>query len=355
MKFYIASLLVIVTSVACKEPPKGYFPSLCEKGAEFCPADLGDKYQNPDYVMLVKDISPPGVDRPWNPGIVRDGEGYLMTFRTDHFSANPGSLFQSHMGVARLDANFDFVPGSLSVITEGSRSRQDARIFRFGKKLHVIYSDLPPFEHLRAVFIAELSGSDGNWSLVNDGPFVKHPTRVDKNWSPFVYVDESNRQRFLLSYSASPHRVLEVFDARSQNFGDFSKCDTKLPWKWGGVRGGTPAVRIGDEYVSFFHSFFFDEVYKSRWYVFGAYTFEAKPPFCMKRISAEPIYFKEMFSAKHLQPSYVPGFTAFPVGLERTEYKGRNALVVSHCDSDATSRIAIFDEEKFLQTLIPVK
>jgi hypothetical protein len=293
---------------------------------------------------------------PWNSCIIADGNGgYLLSFRADHFSANPGSMFQSRLGLAKLDANFNFVPGSVQLLEEGSRSRQDARLFRYNGALRVIYNDLPPFEHFRTMFMASLEENNGQWVLVDDGPLQPHPTRVEKNWSPFVYVDDLMQEHLLMSYSTSPHRVLKVFEADPYHFGDFAKCEGKLPWKWGGVRGGTPALRVGDEYISFFHSMFFDSVYKTRWYVFGAYTFDAKPPFCMKRISPEPIYFKEMFSALHIQPSYVPGRAVFPVGLELALYQERNVFIVSHGDSDAASKIAIFDKEKFLETLIPIK
>lgn len=54
------------------------------------------------------------------------------------------------------------------------------------------------------------------------------------------------------------------------------------------IGGGTPPIRIGNEYFSFFHSSVLMENKKRRYHM-GAYSFEAKPPFRVTRITSNPI------------------------------------------------------------------
>lgn len=354
MKSYLAIFLVVIICVACNEPPAGYFPPLCEKDAKLCPSNKDVSFVNPSYILAVKDISPKEANHPYNPSLVSDGAGgFIASFRDDHFSLDM-SPFKSRTGVVLLDSELNIVPESITML-DGSKSRQDARLIRGRDGVYMVYNDLPPFEHFRTLFLAKLSFKNGRAVLENDGPLESHPIRTEKNWSPFFYADEGNKEHLMFSYAASPHRVWQVYDSVRHHIGEASTCKKALPWKWGSVRGGTPAILVGDEYISFFHSMFYDKVYNTRWYIFGAYTFDAKAPFCMKRISAEPIYFKEMYSAKSEQPSSVPGFAVFPAGLEKGLYKGQDALFVSYGDSDSASKVLVLDQAQFLETLVAIQ
>lgn len=353
MKSYLAIFIVVVICIACNEPPAGYFPPLCEKDAKLCPSNKDVHFENPSYILTVKDIAPLEVSKPNNPSIAADKNGgFYVAFRTDHYALD-SSVFQSHTGVVRLDSNLNVVPKSLTMLL-GSKSRQDARLLTHNDGVYVVYNDLPPFETFRTLFLASLSFENGKPEFTRDAPLQAKTFRTEKNWVPFIYTDASLQEHLMLSYSANPHKVLKVFDSHAPMLSPFSSCKKQLPWKWGGVRGGTPAKLIGDEYVSFFHSFFFDRVYNARWYVFGAYTFDAKPPFCMKRISAEPLYFKEMYSAVNIQSPLIPGRVVFPAGLETGVYQGKESLIVTYGDSDAASKILVLDREKFLETLVAI-
>jgi predicted GH43/DUF377 family glycosyl hydrolase len=65
-----------------------------------------------------------------------------------------------------------------------------------------------------------------------------------------------------------------------------------ITWDYGEIRGGTPPVRVGDEYFCFTHSF--HSFGGTQWghhlarYVMGAYAFEAKPPFKITRYTKTP-------------------------------------------------------------------
>lgn len=108
-----------------------------------------------------------------------------------------------------------------------------------------------------------------------NGPSLFHGTGSEKNWLWF----EANHRTYFI-YQAEPHIVCEVVgDKVVQEY----RTHAALGWTLGSIRGGTPPVRVGDHFVTFFHS---SMPWKSvprygvrRVYFMGAYMFEAKPPF----------------------------------------------------------------------------
>jgi hypothetical protein len=118
-------------------------------------------------------------------------------------------------------------------------------------------------------------------------PFEGWSERWEKNWVPFVYDG-----KLLFAYSIVPHRILQpVADGACTTI---SNTRSQIKWFWGQLRGGTPALLDGNEYLAFFHSSKKIATTHSNGkpmphYVMGAYTFAARPPFEITRISAEPI------------------------------------------------------------------
>ncbi len=117
-------------------------------------------------------------------------------------------------------------------------------------------------------------GRNGSHLLGNSGH--------EKNWTWFQHDGIPH-----LLYSTVPHMVCETRGFQVSR--EHSTLGSGYMWsKWGEMRGGSPPVRIGDEYWCFFHS-------SSKWvpprrrYHMGAYAFEAKPPFKVTRISKKPI------------------------------------------------------------------
>ena len=66
------------------------------------------------------------------------------------------------------------------------------------------------------------------------------------------------------------------------------KTPTLLPWRYGFASGGTPPVRIGALYWSFFHSYRVFAPARRRYYM-GAYAFDAEPPFAVRHVSRTPL------------------------------------------------------------------
>lgn len=104
-----------------------------------------------------------------------------------------------------------------------------------------------------------------------------HPSpdaaRHEKNWCPFVHDGKME-----VVYSIQPHVVM----------GRAANAPIMLAWAYGEPRGGTPPVRVGGEYISFFHSSLPWRKPKRRYYV-GAYGFAAQPPFRVTRCTTEPL------------------------------------------------------------------
>lgn len=105
----------------------------------------------------------------------------------------------------------------------------------------------------------------------------------EKNW---VWFDHKGFMHMV--YMAHPHKVVE-FDATMTKVCDY-ETTALIDWNYGPPRGGTPPVKIGKEYWSFFHSSKRDERIGQNRYYMGVYAFEAKPPFNVTRFSSEPIY-----------------------------------------------------------------
>jgi predicted GH43/DUF377 family glycosyl hydrolase len=191
----------------------------------------------------------------------------------------------------RLDSNLAItksIPIGLPKQGGPMEQHEDPRIIRWGTGFAIGYCHWifgRPFQAQQA-----LAAIDTNWNCVSvffliygkNGPGPGQGRGNEKNWTWF-YQD---RQLFM-DYQFSPHIVVEV--KAETKFKEYV-TDTPLAsrWKHGHIRGGTPPVRVGDEYISFFHS-------SIRWtpkqnrYLMGAYAFQAQPPFAVTRITSEPL------------------------------------------------------------------
>lgn len=106
----------------------------------------------------------------------------------------------------------------------------------------------------------------------------------EKNWLWFEHDGKPH-----MVYRHTPHQVVEwpdFFEFRNPVVHDSRFTNPR--WCHGEPRGGTPPVRVGDEYWSFFHSSLPWRPPK-RQYFMGAYAFEAKPPFRITRMSLRPL------------------------------------------------------------------
>lgn len=112
-----------------------------------------------------------------------------------------------------------------------------------------------------------------------------------KNWNWFTHD-----YGVYLLYMTEPHEIVRWGADWTPE--EVIRMQSKISvWEpYGHPRGGTPPIRIGDEYWSFFHSSTpWNEWNRShpgdakRRYHMGAYAFEAKPPFHITRITESPL------------------------------------------------------------------
>lgn len=135
-----------------------------------------------------------------------------------------------------------------------------------------------------------LTVADGNWVARvrydpvygKNGPNLDSQRGDEKNWLWFFHEG-----RMHMIYLSQPHTVIE-FDDNLQKVREYVTETPNLQWSHGMIRGGTPPVRVGDEYWSFFHSST-PWIHSKRRYHMGAYCFEAKPPFAIQRVTPMPL------------------------------------------------------------------
>ena len=116
-------------------------------------------------------------------------------------------------------------------------------------------------------------GANGSKLIFNSGH--------EKNW---VWFEHGGALHFV--YRTNPHLVCKTRNGNVVE--EFGTVSPKINWPFGEMRGGTSPVRVGGEYVSFFHS---STLWKNgnRRYYKGAYAFKAEPPFHITRYTPEPL------------------------------------------------------------------
>lgn len=313
-------------------------------------------------VLGVKDINIRGVTNPYNPSIVAYKDHYLMTFRYDiplpKLKHKIAPFFTTNIGIVELDQNFEQTEQEFIVIDTGSKFAEDARLFAFQGKYHILYNDRVTSlseKEIRTMHLAELNENDFSvkWTTNLD----QQIKAIEKNWVPIVHK-ENEQEKLLLGYSINPHKILGVENLHSNELRHFAfpgapNFYSLDWWKWGDPRGGTPAVRVGDEYLAFFHSFFKDEKNTVKyWYVMGAYTFEAKEPFRLTRFSKVPFLFSSIYGTKISSDTVDPAKrVAYPSGFVQGVYQGRDVFFVSVGDNDCAIKILIVDKENLYRDL----
>ena len=256
----------------------------------------------------------------FNPSICKNDTGYVMIFRYC-----PDRRYDAFSFIGIVQLNDDFDPISEPQLLETrfwstlvSPHAEDPRIFSIAGKLYITYSDsphvfLPGSHHRRDIYVAELLQDDGRYSLATPIQ-LQHLTmydhvRVQKNWVPF----EWNNQLYMI-YSAQPHEILYV-NLETGVCIPIYKTLTATPWSYGVIRGGTPALFVDGEYLSFFHSS--QEISspasdgkKLLHYFMGAYTFSAAPPFAVTKMSSTPLIGENFYvnSEYHKRVVFPAGF-----------------------------------------------
>jgi predicted GH43/DUF377 family glycosyl hydrolase len=322
----------------------------------YCTAliDLEEKTQ--DFILDVKQIHVSRYPHIFNASIVQLPEGLLMSFR--HIP-NPLLCNNSEIGLVWLDQDFNAIskPQLLDIRNGPTALRaEDARLISIGNTLYMIYTDYLDRKETRfkrKVFIAEVDYKGPVFALKNQEcleVFEKCPkNKLEKNWVPFDYNGS-----LTLAYSLLPHRILTPLPGTSI-CQTIASSEGSINWPWGELRGGTPALKVGDQYLSFFHTVKTTATLQSngkniRHYFMGAYTFSLDPPFHITQISPEPIIGKGFYTGRSYIPYWGPLQVIFPCGFIYND----SYIWVTYGRQDHENWVVKLDRKKLFESLVPV-
>jgi predicted GH43/DUF377 family glycosyl hydrolase len=228
---------------------------------------------------------------------------------------------------------------------------QDPRLITIHDRLYVIFNNFLKIGDIstRRMFIAEVKYDHDTFSIKN--PLCLHPfqgwsSRWEKNWVPFVYNDT-----LLLAYGLIPHRIVQPLVTGECI--TVASAHSPMYWDWGELRGGTPGILDGDEYIAFFHSSIKMATTQSNGkamphYFMGAYTYSSKPPFTITRYSKTPIIGKNFYNGP-AHNTWKPLRVVFPMGCIIDD----KYIWVSYGRQDFEVWIAKFDKKGLYQSLVP--
>ncbi len=318
--------------------------------------DLEEKAQ--DFVLTTKQIKLKEYKHAFNPSIIEFNGRLLLSFRVIPNKKDP---FTSWLGLVWIDKEFNPISPiqKLDLRDAGSEvppRMEDGRLITLNDELYITYSDCQDETISRGgfrMYIAKLAQEGDTFKVAYKERLSffngSSQLRREKNWAPFVYGDD-----ILLSYSFSPHKVF------APTFGT-NTCKTaavtynSLPWKWGEVRGGSPALKQDDHYLGFFHSCIqLQTVHnkkRCRHYFMGAYVLEQQPPFKVTHISNEPIIGKNFYNGPSYKPYWGSIQAVFPGGYIQDEH----SIWLVYGRQDHEMWVAQLDRKKLYETFVPVE
>lgn len=161
---------------------------------------------------------------------------------------------------------------------------EDPRSIIYANKLILVVNDPQQMKckNKMALLILSLQSLEQNISYIIPEtviPLLYPSSRIEKNWMPFVYQNE-----LYFIYQINPHIILKC-DINTGICTKVAETTNNLMTK--GLRGGTPAKRLNDDYyITFGHVkkriFGMKQIYTTI-----GYLFKAKPPFSIVQASRE--------------------------------------------------------------------
>ena len=256
----------------------------------------------------------------YNPAIVQHRGRLLMAYRVDF---GRGRGMQRKIGLCELDATFTPVPDSVRPLSDRIEScnpyHYDPRFLLYQDRLFIHYNNNTQ-SRPNQIFLIELD-SDTLAPRTPARPLRLAGPRqaVEKNWMLFEHAGD-----LLAVYQIAPHTILrlDLAGTGAVECHPFYTTDWDVSAyadRFGAPRGGTPPVRQGQIYLSFFHSRYpisplrgllriWPDSAENRLpryvaaierrqrrpldqmrYVAGVYAFDAAPPFRPRRMAESPI------------------------------------------------------------------
>jgi len=308
-----------------------------------------------DSIINTKDILIPGYPDAYNPSLIPYEEGYLLSFRVRYYNLKTFikkvcNVRTAYVGLVKLNRQLEisgepYLLDLTSYADHSSTSAQDARLFKMGEKILLFFNDYGSTRHRScySLYVTELIEKEGKFQAKQHATLLKYDSMlsIEKNWIPFL----SNDKLYLI-YSTQPHLILEP-NLETGICQRVASTETPFSWKWGEIRGGTPAHPIEGGLLTFFHSsqelpaasFFGTKV--GRNYAMGAYLFENRAPFAVRKITPSPIGSAENYMHKNRRK------VIFPAGMA---IEG-NIIYVVWGKNDTGICLSTFDKEKLLSSM----
>lgn len=308
-------------------------------------------------VLTVKEVNIRNVTSPYNPSLIESSSGYDLFFRYDVINPKlEHAPFSSRIGVVPLNCQFEQGDREYTRIQLHSEYADDPRVIMIGEQLYLFCNRLDEnYPKCRFMCAANIDRStyDVNYSTTLD----MNLHWIEKNWSPFEYIGKDQKPRLFLEYRINPRKLLELPNPQINELKNITvpaeAAYLSLPWsgKWGEISGGTPAKKTGDEYLGFFHSWFMDEN-RLVWYVMGAYTFSATPPFNLTGISKYPILFRGIYETPFTNTASIDKRVIFPSGFVLDNQKDRELIHLACGENDCSVKIVTMDKEQLLKSML---
>jgi predicted GH43/DUF377 family glycosyl hydrolase len=310
-----------------------------------------------ESIIAVQKLTIPGYSKAFNPSITPTNNGYLLAFR--YSKRMPWNAFKqkirkdaSYIGLVELNSQFEVQSKTIQILKpilfngDISLTAEDPRLIQNNGKIYLFYNDVSLSDgslHI-GLFFTEVIKEKNKYSISNPPKLLQKSGSfpVEKNWSPFF----SDHKLYCI-YSDDPRSILEV----DINTGHCTEVNQSLPvfeWKWGQVRGGTPAELLDDYFITFFHSSIpalrrinGKEKGKGRNYVAGAYLFDKEFPFAIKAYTPYPLGVLEDYTNDNSKKIVFPG------GLIIDE----KTFKVVWGKNDRQIYITTFDKQKLIKSM----
>jgi hypothetical protein len=306
-----------------------------------------------------KPIAVQGAVRTFNPGLLRDGNGWIFAYRI------VGADGLRRIAMCRLNSALQIVEGSQVAWSDHVTFRKDRvypgvatcwfadpRLYIFGDQ-SLIYWNSGWHEPRNCQFVqafdrATLLPLGDPRELLLRGERRK----LEKNWTFFSGVDA----RLRAVYSVQPHCILEFSLAGGDDiwFEETARVEWSIPGypaNHGGLRGGAPPVLADGEYWSFCHSV--HDGADGYNYLPAAYSFAAEPPFAPTSQPTRSLELGNPSGAARTHARLNPAVdkVIYPCGAARDGAR----WLISHGINDELSAISIVEHAAVLASLQPMR
>ena len=310
-----------------------------------------------ETVLLPRAWEQPGEYSCFNPALTRFRKRWLLVYRV----VTPDA--QRRLAICALDpATWQPMPETVlplsDFIPEAGSWQADPRFCIFGERLLVHFNN--GYRRLNQIYLTELD-PDTLAPRSSARPLMLEESRqkVEKNWMLFEHAGD-----LWAVYSIDPHVVLKLelgasgpVCCRRAYLQDWAADSSVAHYRarFGIPRGSAPPVRVGDEYVSIFHSSYAVRPLRRLWlkllrrprhktlrYVGGLYGFAAEPPFSPRWMRPSPLLFPPRLPRRRR--------VQLDQRVERSAYPGGAVLhnrqwIVSYGSQEEYCCLAFIDRE----------